>query len=137
MGRTSLTPRNDPPQLQRLAPRLNAWRATRRPGQRIPEALWKAAAQLARVHGLSRTAATLKLSYYALQRRLADLSGPPSRGGPAPGFVELSAPAAPVGPGESGTLEWVQGSGRLTLRLPHARGRDLLPLVQLFLRHRS
>lgn len=67
MATTSPTPRRDPPpQLQALAQRLKAWRARRTPGQRIPEDLWKAAAQLARVHGLSRTATALKLAYYEI-----------------------------------------------------------------------
>jgi len=59
----STTPRTEPPQLHLLAQRLKAWRAARSPGQRIPDELWKAAADLARVHGLSRTAAALKLNY--------------------------------------------------------------------------
>jgi len=42
------------------------------------------------------------------------------------------------GLGERGTVELVQASGaRLTLRLPNASARDLLPLVHLFLRRRS
>ena len=45
-----------PPQLHRLTQRLKAWRSKRRPGQRIPEALWKAAGGLARLHGLNPTA---------------------------------------------------------------------------------
>ncbi len=72
MATTSTKSRTGPPQLQILAQRLKAWRATRTPGKRIPEDFWKAAADLARVHGLSRTAAALKLSYYDLQRRLSD-----------------------------------------------------------------
>ena len=132
MATTSTTPRLDPSQLQPLAQRLKAWRSARSPGQRIPEELWKAAADLARVHGLSRTSAALKLSYYDLQRRL--LAG---RMPPAP-FVELAPSAPPPSLGERGTLELVQASGaRLTLRLPKASARDLLPLVHLFLRHRS
>ncbi len=42
--------------LQTVAQRLKTWRGTRRPGQRIPEDLWRAATDLARRHGLSRTA---------------------------------------------------------------------------------
>ena len=71
MATTSTTSRTEPPQLQRLTQRLKAWRATRTSGQRIPEELWKAAADLARVHGLNRTAAPLRLSYYNLQRRVS------------------------------------------------------------------
>src|SRR5574341_2459430 len=113
--------------LLRLARRLNAWRTRRRAGQRIPEELWRAATDLARVHGLSPVAAALKLNYYDLQRRLrAGRSGRVGRSG-VPTFVEVAPVAVPLGSGERGTLELVHACGaRLTLRLPDARPRDLL-----------
>lgn len=49
---------------QALAERFRAWRATRQRGERIPEELWRGAVEYARCHGLSATAALLKLSYY-------------------------------------------------------------------------
>jgi hypothetical protein len=138
MATTSTTWRTDPLQLQPVTQRLKAWRATRTAGQRIPDELWRAAADLARVHGLSRTATALRLSSYDLQRRLWGVRGPSRRRVPAPTFVELAPLASPADPGEGGTLEWVGASGaRLTLRLGNASPRDLLPMVQLFLRHRS
>ena len=138
MTTTSTSRRTEPPQLQPLAQRLQAWRATRPLGQRIPEELWKAAADLARVHGLSRTATALKLSYSDLQRRLSGQRVSRRRRQLSPpAFVEL-APALPATLRECGTLEVVQGSGsRLIVRLPNAKPRELLPLVKLFLRHRS
>ena len=90
------------------------------------------------MHGLNQTATTLKLNYYGLQRRLSGGLVQPKRGGHLPTFVELAAPAVPSCVDDHGTIEWVQTSGaRLTLRLPNATAKDLLPLVQLFLRHRS
>lgn len=137
MATTPTTHRTSLPQLQPLARRLKAWRAARTPGQRIPEDLWKAAADLARVHGLSPTAAALKLSYYDLQRRLLRPRGPRGRRVRPPAFVELAPPVLPADMGGRGTLELVRTSGaRLTLRLPNASPTDLLPLVRLFLRHR-
>jgi len=138
MATTSTTPRTETPQLQPLAQRLNAWRTARTRGQRIPDELWKAAADLARVHGLSRTAAALRLSYYDLKRRLvAGRIQRRRRVTPAP-FVEVSPPALAPGLNEQGTVELVQASGaRLTLRLPNASTSDLLALVPLFLRHCS
>jgi len=38
-------------------------------GLRMPEALWKAAARLARAHGLSPVAKALGLDYYSLKKR--------------------------------------------------------------------
>jgi hypothetical protein len=120
-----------------LAQRLKAWRSTRTPGQRIPEELWIAAADLARVHGLNPIAAALKLNYYGLRRRLSGGRVQPKGRVPPASFVELAPPALPACLGEQGTLEWVQASGaRLTLRLPNASPKDLLPLVHLFLRRR-
>src|SRR5688572_3313608 len=138
MATTSTSSPTEPPQLLPLAQRLRAWRATRAPGQRIPEDLWKAAAYLARVHGLSRTAPALHLSYYDLQRRLSGVCVPRRRRVPAARFVQLAPPPPPAGLGEHGTVELVRASGaRLTLRLPNASPKDLLPMVHLFLRHRS
>lgn len=138
MATTSTAPRTEPPQLQPLAQRLNAWRSARTRGQRIPDELWKAAADLARVHGLSRTSSALKLSYYDLKRRLVAARRPRRRRvTPAP-FVEVAPPAWAPDLGERGTVELVQASGaRLTLRLPNPSASDLLALVPLFLRHRS
>jgi hypothetical protein len=138
MATTSTRSRTEPPPLQRLAQRLKGWRATRVPGQHIPDELWRAAAELARVHGLSRTATALQLSYYDLQRRLSDGRLARRRRVPAARFIELAPPAPSPGLGDHGTLELVQASGaRLTLRLPNASSKELLPIVQLFLRRRS
>jgi hypothetical protein len=70
------------------------------------------------------------LAYDDLQRRVAGA-------GPQCSFVQVAPPAWPVGPAESGTMELSLTSGaRLTLRLPSAAPKDLVPLVQLVLRHR-
>jgi len=132
---TTLGLAGEPAGLQPLAQRFKTWRATRRRGERIPEALWQAATELARSHGLSATAAVLKLSYSELKRRL--LAGrAPRPGGPrAPVFVEVPVVPLPPGGDERGTVELVQANGaRLILRFPAASPNDLLPVVQLFLR---
>jgi len=138
MATTLTTSRSDSPPIHPLVQRLKAWRSTRIRGQRIPEELWKAAVDLARVHGLHPTAAALKLNYYGLQRRLLGGRVQRKRRVTSAPFVELAPPAMPCGLDERGTLEMVKASGaRLSLRLPHASPKDLLPLVHLFLRHRS
>ena len=126
----------DPLQLEPVAQRLNVWRAARTRGQRIPDEIWQAAVDLAHIHGLNPTAAALKLNYYDLQRRLSEdrlARKPPNR---AP-FIELPAPGLPSRVEEPATLDLIDGSGaRLTLRLPNASPKDLLPVVELFLRRR-
>lgn len=129
--KAALTP-STPNVLAGLAERLNHWRRTRCRGQRIPEELWSAATALARHHGLASTAAALKLNYYDLQRRLE-----PSRKGKIassrPAFVEM--PSLVTAKPDPGTVELTHVNGsRLTLRLTDPRSRDLLPLVQAFLR---
>jgi hypothetical protein len=80
-----------PPDLVRGHSRFQAWRTQRRPGGRIPQPLWAMAIRLAKVHGVSRTAAVLRLDYYSLKERAeaAAASGSPSSG---PSFVELTSP---------------------------------------------
>ncbi len=73
--RRTIPPHPQAPQLNELAERLRAWRATRRRGQRIPEELWKAATDLGHVHGLGPTASALKLNFYDLQSRLQAVRG--------------------------------------------------------------
>ncbi len=61
-----------PPDLVRGRSRFQAWRAHRKPGGLIPQPLWAMATRLAKVHGVSRTAAALGLDYYRLN---ADFRG--------------------------------------------------------------
>jgi hypothetical protein len=118
-----------------LADRLNHWRSVRSPGHRIPEALWKAATALARVQGIAPVSAALKLNYYDIQRRLGRPRRPRKPRVQRLDFVELAPLVSPSPARETSTVEILRSSGaRLTLRLPHPKSRDLLPLVQAFLR---
>src|SRR5918995_1952325 len=76
-----------------LQQQLEQWRATQRVGAKLPESFWRAAAELAKQHGLNPTARALRLDYTALKRRV---SGSFSRSGkPAQAaFVELVGPEA-------------------------------------------
>jgi hypothetical protein len=79
------------PDLVRGQSRSQAWRGQRKPGGRIPQALWAMATRLAKAHGVSRTAAALGLDYYRLKERAEAATGEPQSSGPA--FVELTPPA--------------------------------------------
>lgn len=117
-----------------LHARLATWRQSRRPGQPIPEDLWKAAAELARTHGLSPTCTALKLNYYDLQRRMGKARRARKVRVLPPTFVPL-APAAPSPLLDPDTLEITKPYGaRLTLRMPRAKARDLLLWMNAFLR---
>ena len=79
-----------PHDLERGRSRFQAWRGQRKAGGRIPQALWAMATRLAKAHGVSRTAAVLRLDYYSLQKRAEAAAGEPQSSRPA--FVELTSP---------------------------------------------
>lgn len=58
-----------PAEVERARVRLEKWRARRRPGQRIPDKVWAAAAAAARRHGLNCVCRALGLDYNGLKRR--------------------------------------------------------------------
>jgi len=74
-------------QLERVQHRFELWRRTRKRCSPIPEILWGSAVELAREHGLHRTARALRLNYYSLKNdssrlraRRADRRTKPRRG---------------------------------------------------------
>jgi hypothetical protein len=90
------------------------WRNTTSLGARIPEDLWSRAVELAARHGVSKVAATLRLDYAGLKRRLTARAPVPPATPPAmpPAFVEMVLGLPSTGPGG-------------VLALSDARGRSL------------
>ncbi len=132
---TTFTDKPPPPELFKLARGLERWRASARRGRRIPEALWDAAARLARTYGVSRISAVLKLSYSDLQRRAQGVSSTQMQAPPT--FLELPAPKGSAGLNSPSTIELVHACGaRLMLRLPEAKAEDLWALLRAFLDYR-
>ena len=84
-----------PADLGRARDRLAAWRRTKKPRSRIPEALWELAVELTGQHGLHRTARALKLDYYSLKKRVESAAGC-GRGEGDSVFLELPAGLAPL-----------------------------------------
>ena len=74
-------------QLQR---QLDQFRSLRPHRTRLPEALWQAAVELARVHGLHPVAHPLRLDYMGLKKRLGEVPVV-RRKAASPGFVEMIA----------------------------------------------
>jgi hypothetical protein len=117
--------------LKRLQHQLLAWRRDRSGRPRLPEAVWRAATELARTAGPGRVARTLRLDYYKLRARLARTTSPADT---SPPFVELqvAGPSAP-GPGEA-YVELADGTGaRLILRV-RDDAATLVALAQSFWR---
>jgi hypothetical protein len=79
-----------------LRARFDEWRQGPR-RRRIPEALWGAAVQIAREHGVWQTSRELKLDYYALKRRVTKAA---RRHGQSPSmkFVEVAPKILGVAP---------------------------------------
>jgi hypothetical protein len=56
--------------LSEVQSQFERWRQSRKRGTRIPETLWRAATEAAGERGVSKTAQTLALDYYALKKRV-------------------------------------------------------------------
>jgi hypothetical protein len=86
-----------PAGMERIYRRFERWRESHQGRLPIPAALWAAAAEVAREHGVFRTAKTLRLEHAKLKRMVA--TAPPIRRAAAPpaGFLELVAPQAVAG----------------------------------------
>ena len=96
MKDTSATPVAEP--ILQLQRQLEQFRGSHAHRARIPEALWQAAVELARQHGLNAVAHPLRLDYMGLKRRLADISEvSEKKKARTPGFVEWVAPYAAAG----------------------------------------
>jgi len=115
--------------LSRAIVRFRQWRQGRDSRTRIPAALWRLAVKAAGRHGVARTAAALKLDYYALKNRLLVRPLPVAETGgsnPPPAFVEL----APGSPSPSPcVLEFSDRTGAtLRVELPAGQVPDLVAL---------
>ena len=110
--------------LDRVGSELRQWRARKRGGRRIPEALWDQAADLCAEHGVSRVSRELRLDYHGLKRRVksAERSGTESVK-----FVEIAG-----GIGEGGTECRVEleepGGMRLRVELRSGEAVDVAAL---------
>jgi hypothetical protein len=93
---TSATPVAEP--ILQLQRQLEQFRSSHAHRTRIPEALWQAAVELARQHGLNAVAHPLRLDYMGLKRRLSEVAEiPEKKKSRSPEFVELVTPYAAAG----------------------------------------
>jgi hypothetical protein len=77
-----------PDAIEQLQRRFDEFRSTQPHRTRLPETLWQAAVELARVHGLHPVAQPLRLDYMGLKKRLGEVPVVRKKvTGPA--FVEL------------------------------------------------
>jgi hypothetical protein len=101
------------------------WRQRRRPRARIPEELWREAAELASAYGIHRIAKALRLDYYSLKKRVAAAARSGQR---AAEFVEILPGGMPI-PRPECRIEVEDGSG-VKMRI-HLQGGDLPDVAAL------
>ena len=130
---TNKTAVSVPARMEAARQRLEQWRTERSGREPIPEKLWKSAVALARRHGLSQTAQTLRLDYAKLKKLLGAAPGPSPRVArpKGPAFVELFAPQA-AGASEC-ILELESArSGRLRIQWKGAAPPEVAGLIRVW-----
>jgi hypothetical protein len=127
------------PELEATRGRFEKWRQSHRGRARIPNSLWSAAVKMAGRYGIHRTARTLRVDYYSLQRRVQEAS---AAGGSATGagavrtFIQLASPT-PTSAGEC-VLELERPGGeKMRVHLKGVQAPDLAALSQSFWSSRS
>ena len=115
-----------PTGMQRICRRFERWRSSHRGRLPIPKALWASAGEVAREHGVFRTAKVLRLEYGKL-KRMAE-SAAPVRRAPAPPaeFLELVSPQA-VSPTEC-LIELEGPRGKMRIQWKGTAAPDLAGL---------
>ena len=82
--------------MQRIYQRFERWRSSHQTRLPIPPALWTSAAEVAREHGVFRTAKILRLEYAKL-KRLAESAAPVAKSRIAGGVLRVGrAPSGAV-----------------------------------------
>jgi hypothetical protein len=109
--------------MQRVYRRFERWRSSHRGRLPIPKALWASAGEVAREHGVFRTAKILRLEYGKL-KRMAE-SAAPVRRAPAE-FLELVSPQA-VSPTEC-LIELEGPRGKMRIQWKGSTAPDLAGL---------
>ena len=114
-----------PEHLQQLRQRLEEWRNAHARRSRLPEELWAAAVDLARQHGLFRTAHTLRLDYTNLKKRVQ--TAPGMRAMAPAAFMELVAPSPVTG---ECTVEVESVRGKLRVAIKGMAAPDVMSLIR-------
>jgi hypothetical protein len=116
-----------PNEMRRAHGRFERYRKAHAGRRPIPEALWKMAAELARAHGVFRTAQVLRLDYSKLKAQAAALGA--KRKATPPMFVELLS-ALPSGSPEC-LIELEGPRGKMRIQWKGASAADLAGLSRV------
>src|SRR5215471_12263363 len=104
-----------PAAMRKVYLRLQRWRQQRKGRERIPEALWAAAGELAREHGVNQVSRALHLEFSHL-KRVAEADAPSGRKQAKASFMELIAPQTSAGRECILELEGARGNLRIELK---------------------
>jgi transposase-like protein len=116
--------------MQKIYRRFERWRSSHQGRLPIPKALWASAAEVAREHGVFRTATILRLEYAKL-KRMTKSAAPVKRRTASPAeFLELVAPqVAPSGPGLTECVIELEGPrGKMRVQWKGGAAPDLAGL---------
>ena len=125
--------------LPQLQSQIAAWRRRQSGRPRLPVELWKSAAVLAQIHGVSRVSRRLGIGFHRLRRLLVDEKAgsagrrSSSQAGASPNFIELPWPPVassvaaerPASVPRLGAVELISPSQR-RLRIEMALDADLV-----------
>jgi hypothetical protein len=115
--------------MRRVCRRFDRWRSGHKARLPIPDALWRAAAQVAREYGVFRAAKTLRLDYNKL-KRVTGADGASARATlPPPEFVEL-APVDGIADAEC-VIELEGPRGKMRIQWRGATPPDLAALSRV------
>lgn len=120
--------------IEPLRQQVEEWRKHRAVNERMPEELWEAATELAKVYGVSPVQRILRIDYRGLERRALGMEKPSAkaRATERPRFIELPALASRRA---EHVVELEDAAGRkLSLKIPAGHLAEVLPLAQAFWR---
>ena len=108
------------------------WRGSHTGRLPIPDDLWASAAEVAKEHGVYRTAKILRLEYGKLKRLVHSTASAPRTTAP-PAFLELMAPPPPPAAGLSECLIELEGPrGKMRIQWKGTTTPDLSGLSRVF-----
>jgi len=120
-----------PAGMRRVCRRFDGWRKSHTARLPIPEKLWASAAQVAREHGVFRTAKVLRLEYGKLKRMVEGVTRSTRPALTSAAFVELVAPQA-VGLSSECVIELEGPRGKLRIQWKGATASDLAGLIRVW-----
>jgi hypothetical protein len=123
-----------PVEIERARLRFARWRKNRKKVTRIPDRLWTAAVEAARLHGVNPTAIALGLDYNHLKERTRSARrSTRSKKAKSPSFMELIVPAPEARHFRECTIELENAHGaKIKIHLQNVDMNDLAAWVQKF-----